>query len=210
MPAKAGEQIGAALNSLEEVDRAHRAAGSTRNAVLDREEKRRYMVAVDDTACHDALHALVPALSPHDHHAAAGIGALNALERLVGKGRLDGPPFLVDLFELGCEAPGLDGIAREQQVERERGVGHAPGGVKARYERKRERVGGDRGEVRLAHAGERHIPRARGVAHLVDARGHERGGSAGVSAIMSETVPSAATSSRPCQRSGRPKRPPST
>ena len=132
------------------------------------------MVAVDDTARHDALHALVPALSPHDHHAAAGIGALNALECLVGKGSLDGPPLLVDLFELGCEAPGLDGIAREQQVERERGVRHAPGGVKARYERERERVGGDRGEVRLAHAGERHIPRARRVAHLVDARGHER------------------------------------
>ncbi len=64
MPAKAGEQIRAALNSLEEVDRAHRAAGAARNAVLDREQKRRDMVAVDDTACHDALHALVPALSP--------------------------------------------------------------------------------------------------------------------------------------------------
>ena len=113
MPAKTGKQIGTALNGLEEVDRAHRAARSTCNAVLDREEERRHMVAVDDTARHDALHALVPALSPHDHHAAAGIGALNALECLVGEGRLDGPPFLVDLFELGCEAPGLDGIARE-------------------------------------------------------------------------------------------------
>ncbi len=71
VPAKAHEQIGALLDRLEEVDRAHGAARAMGHAVGDGEEDRGHVVAVDHAARNDALDALVPALAAHDDGATA-------------------------------------------------------------------------------------------------------------------------------------------
>ena len=173
MPAESDEQVRALLDRLEEVHGAHRATRSARDAVLDGEQERGNMVAIDQATGDDALDSLVPALAAHDDHAAAVVGPLGNRLRLLGQLRLDGAALLVDLLEGGREARRLLGVAGHQQVERERGVGHAARGVETRDEGERERVGGYGRKVRAGDGGEGHIARPRGGAHMRDAVRHE-------------------------------------
>ena len=132
VPAEARGEVGAPLDGLKQVDRAHRASRAACDVALDGEKQRGHVVAVDDAARHDTLDTLVPALAAHDDDAAARIRLAHAGERILGERGLDVAALLVDGLELRGEPPGLHGVALEQQVEREGGVGHAPGGVEAR------------------------------------------------------------------------------
>ena len=129
MPAATNQQVGAALDGVEQVDLAHRATRTARDTVLDREQQRRHVIAVGQTACHDALDALVPALAAHDDCAAAIVGFLDLCHGIAREFRLDLAALTVDLLELGRQRACLDGIAGKQQVERQLGIGHAAGGV---------------------------------------------------------------------------------
>ena len=129
MPTATNQQVGAALDGVKQVDLAHRATRTARDAVLDREQQRRHVIAVGQTACHDALDALVPALAAHDDCAATIVGFLDLCHGIARKLRLDLAALTVDLLELGCQCACLDRIAGKQQVERQLGICHAAGSV---------------------------------------------------------------------------------
>ena len=174
MPAAANQQVGAALDGVEQVDLAHRATRTARDTVLDREQQRRHVIAIGQAACHDTLDALVPALAAHDDRTAAVIGLLDLCHGIACEFRLDLAALTVDLLELGRQRACLDGIAGKQQVERQLGIGHAAGGVQAGNERKRQAIGRNAGKVGLGERGKRDIAGTGGHAHLLDALGNQR------------------------------------
>ena len=61
------------------------------------------MIAVGQTACHDALDALVPALATHDDCASAVIGLLDLRHGIARKLGLDLAALAIDFLELGCQ-----------------------------------------------------------------------------------------------------------
>ena len=129
MPAATNQQVRAALDGFEQVDLAHRAARSACNAVLDREEQRRHVIAIGQAARHDALDALVPALTTHDDCAPAVISLLDLRHGIARKLGLDLATLAVDLLELGCQCACLDRITGKQQIKCQFWIGHAAGGV---------------------------------------------------------------------------------
>ena len=129
MPAAANQQVGAALDGVEQVDLAHRAARTARDTVLDREQQRRNVIAVGQAARHDTLDALVPALAAHDDCAATIVGFLDLCHGIARELRLDLATLAVDFLELGRQCACLDRIAGKQQVERQLGIGHTAGSV---------------------------------------------------------------------------------
>ena len=129
MSAAANQQVGAALDSFEQVDLAHRAARATCYTVLDRKKQRRHVISVGKAARHDALNALVPTFAAHDDCAPAVISLLDLCHGITRELRLDLATLAVDLLELGRQCTCLDRIAGKQQVERQLGIGHAAGGV---------------------------------------------------------------------------------
>ena len=174
MPAATNQQVGAALDGVEQVDLAHRAARTTRDTVLDREQQRRHVIAVGQTARHDALDALVPALAAHDDCAAAVIGLLDLCHGIARELSLDLATLTVDLLEFGRQRACLDRIAGKQQVERQLGIGHAAGGVQAGNERKRQAIGRNAGKIGLSERSQRDIAGTSGHAHLLNALGNQR------------------------------------
>ena len=174
MPAATNQQIGAALDSVEQVDLAHRATRTASNTVFDREQQRRHVITVGQAARYDTLDALVPALATHDDCATAIIGLLDLCHGIARELRLDLATLTVNLLELGRQRACLDGIAGKQQVERQLGIGHAAGGVQAGNERKRQAIGRNTREVGLGERGQRDIAGAGGHAHLLDALGDQR------------------------------------
>ena len=129
MSAATNQQVGTALDGVKQVDFAHRATRAARDTVLDREQQRRHVIAVGQTACHDALDALVPALATHDDCASAVIGLLDLCHGIARELRLDLTALAVDFLELSRQCACFDGIAGKQQVERQLGIGHATGSV---------------------------------------------------------------------------------
>ena len=129
MPAATNQQVGAAFYGVEQVDLAHRATRAARDTVLDREQQRRHVIAVGQTACHDALDALVPAFAAHNDRAPAVIGLLDLCHGIARELRLDLTALAVDFLELSRQRACFDGIAGKQQVERQLGIGHATGSV---------------------------------------------------------------------------------
>ena len=173
MPAAANQQIGATLDGIEQVDLAHRATRSACNAVLDREEQRRHVIAIGQAARHDALDALVPALAAHDDCAPAVISLLDLRHGIARKLGLDLAALTVDFLELGCQCTCLDRIAGKQQVERQLGISHAAGSIQTRDERKRQAVGRNGRKVGLGKCGKRDIAGTGRHAHLLDALGDQ-------------------------------------
>jgi hypothetical protein len=112
MPAEADEQVGALLDRMEEVDRAHRAARAVRDAVGDGEQQRGDVEAVHETAGHDALDPLVPALPSHHDGAAAVVGGLGHGHGLGREFPLDLAALLVDGLEAARELGGAGGRRR--------------------------------------------------------------------------------------------------
>ena len=129
MSAATNQQIGAALDSVEQVDLAHRATRAASDTVFDREQQRRHVITVGQAARHDTLDALVPALATHDDCATAIIGLLDLCHGIACELRLDLAALAIDFLELGCQCTCLDRIAGKQQVERQLGIGHAAGSV---------------------------------------------------------------------------------
>ena len=129
MSAATNQQIGAAFYGVEQVDLAHRATRTASDTVFDREEQRRHVITVGQTARYDTLDALVPALATHDDCAPAIIGLLDLCHGIACELRLDLATLTVDLLELGRQRACLDRIAGKQQVERQLGIGHAAGSV---------------------------------------------------------------------------------
>ena len=173
MASEAYEQVGALLNRLEQVHATHRAARSAGNAVLDGEQQRRHVIAVDQTARDDALHTFVPALPAHNDGAAAVVRALGELFGLAGELGLDCAALLIYLLERSGEAAGLHGIAGEQQVEGERRVRHATGCVQTRDEGEGQRIGRDGGQVGPGDRRQGDVTGAGSRAHMRDTVGHE-------------------------------------
>ena len=173
MPAATNQQIGAAFYGVEQVDLTHRAARTASDTVFDREQQRRHVITVGQTARHDTLDALVPALATHDDCATAIISLLDLCHGIACELRLDLATLTVDLLELGRQRACLDRIAGKQQVERQLGIGHAAGGVQAGNERKRQAIGRNAREVGLGERGQRDIAGAGGHAHLLDALGDQ-------------------------------------
>ena len=173
MPAATNQQIRAALDSVEQVDLAHRATRTASDTVFDREQQRRHVITVGQAARYDTLDALVPALATHDDCATAIIGLLDLCHGIARELRLDLATLTVNLLELGRQRACLDGIAGKQQVERQLGIGHAAGGVQARNERKRQAIGRNGRKVGLGKCGKRDITGAGRHAHLLDALGDQ-------------------------------------
>ena len=173
MPAATNQQIRAAFYGVEQVDLAHRATRAASDTVFDREEQRRHVITVGQTARYDTLDALVPALATHDDCATAIIGLLHLRHGVACELRLDLAALTVDLLELGRQSACLDRIAGKQQVECQLGIGHAAGGVQAGNERKRQAIGRNAREVGLGKCGKRDIAGAGGHAHLLDALGDQ-------------------------------------
>ena len=136
MPAATNQQIRAALDSVEQVDLAHRATRTASDTVFDREQQRWHVITVGQAARYDTLDALVPALATHDDCATAIIGLLDLCHGIARELRLDLATLTVNLLELGRQRACLDRIAGKQQVERQLGIGHAARGVQAGNERK--------------------------------------------------------------------------
>ena len=134
MPAATNQQVGATLDGIEQVDFAHRAARSACNAVLDREEQRRHVVAIGQAARHDALDALVPALAAHDDCAPAVISLLDLRHGIARELCLDLAALAIDFLELGCQCTCFNRITGKQQVKRQLGISHAAGSVQTRDE----------------------------------------------------------------------------
>ena len=174
MTAKTNEQVRALLDRLEEVHVTHGATGAAGNAVFNREQKGRYVVAVDQPARHNALHALMPPLAAHDDATAAVIRPLDELLSLLGELCLDGAAFLVDLLKARGKRRRFIGVTGHKQVERQGGVGHASGGVQARNERERKPIGGDGREVRSGHRRERDVTGPCRGAHVGNTVCHQR------------------------------------
>ena len=129
MSAATNQQVGTALDGVKQVNFAHRATRAARDTVLDREQQRRHVIAVGQTACHDALDTLVPAFAAHDDRASAVIGLLDLCHGIARELRLDLTALAVDFLELSRQRACFDGIAGKQQVERQLGIGHAAGSV---------------------------------------------------------------------------------
>ena len=145
--AKTHQHVGALLDGVEEVDRAHRAARAAGDAVADGEDDRRDVVAVDDARGHDALHALVPALAAH-HDAVAHLALLGDLDHsLVTELCLDLAAVGVDLFELAGKDGCLVRVFDHEQVKGHVGRAHAARGVKARDDVEGQVIGCDLGNV---------------------------------------------------------------
>ena len=174
MSAATNQQVGTALDGVKQVNFAHRATRAARDTVLDREQQRRHVIAVGQTACHDALDALVPAFAAHNDRAPAVIGLLDLCHGIARELRLDLTALAIDFLELGGKRARFDGVAGKQQVERQLGIGHAARGVQAGNERKRQAIGRNAREVGLGKCGKRDIAGAGGHAHLLDALGDQR------------------------------------
>ena len=129
MSAATNHQVGTAFDGVKQVNFAHRATRAARDTVLDREQQRRHVVAVGQTACHDALDALVPTFAAHDDRASAVIGLLDLCHGIARELRLDLTALAVDFLELSRQCACFDGIAGKQQVERQLGISHATGSV---------------------------------------------------------------------------------
>ena len=129
MSAATNQQVGTALDGVKQVNFAHRATRAARDTVLDREQQRRHVIAIGQTACHDALDTLVPAFAAHDDRAPAVIGLLDLCHGIARELRLDLTALAVDFLELGGQCARLDGIAGKQQIKCQFWIGHAAGGV---------------------------------------------------------------------------------
>ena len=129
MSAATNQQVGTALDGVKQVNFAHRATRAARDTVLDREQQRRHVIAVGQTACHDALDTLVPAFAAHDDRASAVISLLDLRHGIACELRLDLAALAIDFLELGGKRTRFDGIVGKQQVERQLGIGHATGSV---------------------------------------------------------------------------------
>ena len=173
MSAATNQQVGTALDGVKQVNFAHRATRAARDTVLDREQQRRHVIAVGQTACHDALDALVPALATHDDCASAVIGLLDLCHGIARKLGLDLAALAIDFLELGGKRARFDRITGKQQVERQLGISHAAGSVQTRDERKRQAVGRNGRKVGLGKCGKRDIAGTGRHAHLLDALGDQ-------------------------------------
>ena len=173
MPAATNQQIGTALDGVEQVDLAHRATRTASDTVFDREEQRRHVITVGQTARYDTLDALVPALAAHDDRASTIIGLLDLCHGIAREFRLDLAALAVDFLELSRQRACLDRIAGKQQVKCQFWIGHAAGGVQTGNERKRQAIGRNAREVGLGERGQRDIAGTGRHAHLLDALGNQ-------------------------------------
>ena len=78
MAAEPRGQVGHGLDGLEEVDLPHASPRPARLVALDGEQQGRHAVRVHQAACHDALHAFVPAFARH-HQCALPVVDLGGL-----------------------------------------------------------------------------------------------------------------------------------
>ena len=132
------------------------------------------MVGVGDAAGHDALHALVPALTRYDHRAATVVGGLGCGKGGLGELRLYLAARVVDLLKAGRQDGGLGGVVGVEQVEGHVGGTHAPRRVEARHQREGQGVSRDLRDVHARRGRKRHDAWARGAPHVRDAVGHQR------------------------------------
>ena len=173
VPAEAREQVGCAFHSREQADLAHAAAAAARFVAVDGEQQAGHAVRVHQAACHDALHALVPALARHHQRALAVVDLGGLRLRDLGQLGFDGAALVVHRFQLRGQAVRLLEVVGHQQVERQLRVAHAAGGVEARDDGEAEVRGAD-GLVGGAAGGQqRGDARARRGVHARDAVGHE-------------------------------------
>lgn len=123
MPAATNQQIRAAFYGVEQVDLAHRATRAASDTVFDREEQRRHVITVGQTARYDTLDALVPALATHDDCATAIIGLLHLRHGVACELRLDLAALTVDL--LGSAASALASIGSRASSRSSASLGSA-------------------------------------------------------------------------------------
>ena len=173
MPAATNQQVGATLDGVEQVDLAHRATRTASDTVFDREQQRRHVITVGQTARYDTLDALVPALAAHDDRATAVISLLDLRHGIARELCFNLATLAIDLLELGRQCARLDRIAGKQQVERQLGIGHAASGVQAGNERKRQAIGRNARKVGLGERCQRDVTGTSRHAHLLDALGDQ-------------------------------------
>ena len=173
MAAKAHEHVGALLHGVEEVDLADRAARAAGDAVLDGEEDGRDVIAVDDAARHDALHALVPTLAADDDAAASLVGPLDLGHGGLGERGLYVAALGVDLLELARKDGRLRWVVGEQQVKGHVRRAHAARGVQARDDGEGQAVGRDLGDVLARRRREGHQAGPGDPAHAREALCHQ-------------------------------------
>ncbi len=154
-----------------------RAAAALAALAVERDQHDGPRVTVDEARGDDADHALVPALARGHEHAVAALERAAALD-LGGGGAqdrvLDPLALAVALLDLLGQRLGLVARGREQQVERERGVAEAAGGVDARREAEAEigRAHARRIDARARH--QRAQARPIGLGEAPHPAAHER------------------------------------
>ena len=72
------------------------------------------MITVGETARHDALNALVPALAAHDNRAPTVIGLLDLCHGIARKLGFNLASLAIDFLELGGKRARFDGVVGKQ------------------------------------------------------------------------------------------------
>ncbi len=174
VPAEARGQVRHRLHGLDQVHLPHAAPRSARLVALDGEQQGRHAVGVHQAAGNNALHALVPVL-PRHHQGPLPVVDFRSLGlRYFGEFGLDGTALVVHRLQAGGQAACRGVVVAHEQVERQLGVTHAPGGIETRNQRKAEVGGGKLLAGRARRPDERGDAGARGGVHAQDAVGHER------------------------------------
>ena len=173
MAPEALREIRDRLHRLEEIHVAHGAPRAAGLVAVDGEQERRHPVGVHEAGSHDTLHALVPALAGHDKRPLAVVDPAGLLLRDVRQLRLDGAPLVVHVLQGLGHGATLAVVVAHEQIERQIGIAHAPGGVQARDEGERQ-VRGRKRFAGLARGGQkRGDAGARIGVHASEAVGHK-------------------------------------
>ena len=173
MAPEALREIRDRLHRLEEIHVAHGAPRAAGLVAVDGEQERRHPVGVHEAGSHDTLHALVPALAGHDKRPLAVVDPAGLLLRDVRQLRLDGAPLVVHVLQGLGHGATLAVVVAHEQIKRQIGIAHAPGGVQARDEGERQ-VRGRKRFAGLARGGQkRGDAGARIGVHASEAVGHK-------------------------------------
>jgi len=133
MAAKAGEEAGAALKGVEQVEAVNGAAGAVGDAVFNADDDGGPGGALDDAGGKDADDAAMPSLALDDEEAGGGeieVRGEAGFDGFEGRG-LGVAALAVEALEFGGEFGGAVGVAGGEELDDFRGDVHAAGGVDA-------------------------------------------------------------------------------
>ena len=167
------EMVGARVERRVQVECGDRPAGALPAVARAGDQHDRPVEPLHEPGGDDADHALVPVFVPEHVAAAAPLGLrprLDARDGVALHPVLDRLPLAVQALELPGQPPGLLGVLREQQVERDVRTVQPSGGVDPRREPEGDRRGIDGGRIHARGLHEGAQARTAGAGELTKAR----------------------------------------